>query len=240
MNVNLRNKGKWFKLIFLVFVTTAVLSIILFILTMAFYPGGNQLNTSQDGYSLIYNAICDLSLKTALNGESNILTRNLLIVTTFVQLIGATLFFSVFWIFFQKRKATKYLSIIGSVFAIVVGPLNLIIVLVHRTNKFHMTIITITPLIIVLAVILYTVAFFMTADIPKISKYSFLSLAILSIVYSIIVGSASAFGGLFEYVAHRLGNSLLNYIIAVAYILQGIGAIIYINHLMRDKIQILN
>jgi len=235
MNVNLKNRGKWFKLIFLVFVITAFLSIILFILTMTFYPGGNQLNTSQDGYSLIYNAICDLSLKTAVNGESNILTRNLLIVTTFVQFIGATLFFSVFWIFFQERKATKYLSIIGSVFfVIVVGPLNFIIILVLRTNKFHMTIITITPLLLVLAVILYTIVFFMTEDIPKISKYSFLSLAILSVVYSIIVGSASAFGGLFEYIAHRLGNSLLNYIVAVAYILQGIGAIIYINFLMKD------
>jgi len=234
MNVNLKNKGKWFKLIFLVFVITTALSIILFILTMAFYPGGNLLNTSQDGYSLIYNAICDLSFKTALNGESNILSRNLLIVTTFVQFLGATLFFSVFWIFFQKRKATKYLSIIGSVFAIVIGPLNFIIILVHRTNKFHMTIITITPLLLVLAVIFYTIIFFMTEDIPKISLYSFLSLATLSVVYSVIIGSASAFGGLFEYIAHRLGNSLLNYIVAVAYILQGIGAIIYINFLMKD------
>lgn len=103
-----------------------------------------------------------------------------------------------------------------------------------------MTIIAITPLLLVLAVILYTIVFFMAADIHKISKYSFLSLAILSIVYSIIVGSASAFGGLFEYIAHRLGNSLLNYIIAVAYIFQGIGAIIYINFLMKDKIQNLN
>ena len=92
-----------------------------------------------------------------------------------------------------------------------------------------MTVVVINPILLVLAIILYTVVLFRTNGMPKISKFSMLTLASLSLAYSIIVGIASTFDEITEQIIHRMGNSLLQYIIAVAYIGLGIGVIMYLN-----------
>ncbi len=229
MFVNLRNNGKNFKVITIVFMITAAISIVTFVLTMAYYPGGHEWNTSHEGYSLLYNAICDLCPAVALNGEPNIISRALLLITTTVQTIGVTLFFSVFYKLFQERRTTRYLSLVGSSFLIFVGPLNYVIFLLHRTRKFHMTVVVINPILLVIAIICYTVVLFILSDTPNIAKYSFLALASLSVLYSILVGIASTFDIITEQIIHRMGNSLLQYVIAVAYIGLGIGVIKYLN-----------
>jgi hypothetical protein len=228
MFVNLRNEGKNFKAITIIFMITATLSIVTFALTMAFYPGGHPWDTTQVGYSLLYNAICDLCPEIAINGEPNILSRIFLLVTTTVQTLGVTLFFSVFYKLFQERKLTKYLSLIGSSFLLMVGPFNYVIFLLHRTRKFHMTVVVINPILLVLAVILYTIVLFKTSEMPKISSYSMLTLASLSMIYSVLVGIASTFDEITEQIIHRMGNSLLQYIIAIVYICLGIGVIHYL------------
>ena len=213
-----------FRVLFLLSSITSFITIILVSTATVYYPGGNFMFPTMEGYSFVYNSICDMSSRTAVNGQSNIVSSNLVRTAIIFFYVGMLIYFSIIWMLFQKEKKTKYLSIIGSFFGTVQIPLNLLIIFYHGSFKFHMTTLVIAPIALEFALILYTIVFFMEKEWSQISKYSLLVLSALAIIYSLIVAIASAIGGEFEFIVHRMGNMIFSILIAVTFILQGFRA----------------
>jgi hypothetical protein len=100
--------------------------------------------------------------------------------------------------------------------------------------EFHMIFMITGPLFLNLAVIIFTIIFFIDKRLPTISMYSFLSLSVIAILFSILVGVASTIGGTFEAQFQRLGNTLFQYFLLFIFILQGVVFFIMVRKI-REK-----
>ncbi|MHA1221641.1 MAG: hypothetical protein ACTSQB_07915 [Candidatus Heimdallarchaeota archaeon] len=196
---------------------------------MIFYPGGNFAGLDIEGYSLMYNGLCDMRSLTALNGEPNLVSSILLKIGIVVFSLATTFLFGALSFLFHRKRSTKYLSLVGSFFGIIQGPLFALIIFLHNVAfEVHMTIVILAPIFQYLAVILYAIIYFIDGRLPKVTKYSMLMLAITSVIFAILVGIANGIGGNFNYLTHRLGANLFNFLSVIIYIIQGVGLFIYL------------
>ncbi|HUT82626.1 MAG TPA: hypothetical protein VMZ29_15630 [Candidatus Bathyarchaeia archaeon] len=217
-----------------IFPAIGLVSSLLIIFAMIFYPGGNFLNSYQEGYSLLYNGLCDIRDPTAINGEPNLATSIMLKIGIIIFAFASMIFFVVLSLFFQKRRSTKYLSIIGSLFAVLQTPFYILIFFLHSSFEFHMFLVVIAPLLQYLTVILYSIVFLIDRRFPKTAQYSLLVLAIVSILFSILVGIVSGIGGMIHYVTNRLGTNLFNFLTLIIYVL--LGLILYFNFRKTNQV----
>ncbi len=194
------------------FTVIMLLVILLVSFSFSFYPE----------FSCLKTGFCDLREVREINGESTLISTMLLRTAIILLFMSLMMFFSVLLMFFQEKKKTKYLSWIGTFFGVVQGPINIIIFFERGAFEFHMIFVIMGPLLLNLAIMIYTAVFFIDKRLPKILKYSFLVLSIVAIVFSIIVGIAASIGGTFNAQTQRLGNSLFNYLSVITYVLQGI------------------
>ena len=214
---------KLFKSFFMAFSIVIFLTIMSLSLALVFYPGSNIVNELENGYSFLYNTLCDIRGITAVNGEPNLLSSIFIKISTILACISMVLFFSILWVFFQTTKTMKYLSRIASIFGIFFGPFYFAIIFINVAPEFHMVFDTIAGLTLNISVIMYTILYFLEKRIPKINRYTFLILAISSITYSIIIAISTVIGGEFQGFSHRLGSNLFIPFSFVIFLLQGIG-----------------
>ncbi|NHJ47972.1 MAG: hypothetical protein FK733_09305 [Asgard group archaeon] len=217
-----------FQIIFLSFSITIAVFLLLLILAMIYYPGGNFAGEDIAGYSLLYNGLCDMRESTAVNHEPNLVSSILLKIGIVILSIATIIFFVALSFLFQDRRITKYLSIIGSFFGIIQGPFNALVIFSHVPFNIHMVFVIIAPLFQYLAVILYTIVYFIDRGLPKLNWYSFLVLSIAAILLSIFVGIASGIGGDFNFITQRLGTNLFNFLGIIIYIIQGLSLYFYL------------
>ncbi|HUT82136.1 MAG TPA: hypothetical protein VMZ29_13120 [Candidatus Bathyarchaeia archaeon] len=217
-----------FRITFLTFSITIAISSLLIILAMSLYPGGNFAGLDIDRFSLVYNGLCDMREVIAINGEPNLASSILVKMGITGISIATTFFFGALCFLFQRKRSTKYLSIIASLFGVAQGPLFAMIILLPASYEVHMTFVVLAPLFQYLAVILYTIVYLFDKGLPKVNVVSFLVLAITTIVFIIIVGIASGVGGNFHYITNRLGTNLFNFISIIIYIIQGLGLFFYL------------
>lgn len=95
--------------------------VILSTIAMFFYAGGTQIDSSTSGYSFWFNTFSDLGLTITYSGALN--TISLMMFVTFFLIWGfsiITLFVSLPSLFRESRSG-KWISIVGGIFAIVVG-----------------------------------------------------------------------------------------------------------------------
>jgi hypothetical protein len=97
-----------------------------------------------------------------------------------------------------------------------------------------MTYVIMAPLFLYLAVIIYSIVYFIDRGLPKLNQYSFLILAIASISLAVIAGVGSAVGGEFHLIANRLGPNLFLLISLIVYLIQGISFYIYLGKSKQD------
>jgi hypothetical protein len=230
-----QRKRKFLEFVFLSYIAMIIAVALIYIVAMLLYPGGNFVNDDDSfGYSLIYNGLCDMRELTAVNGESNPYSSLLLKIGTIGICLAMFLFFGTLWIFFQDKLSTKIMSWIASILGIAFGPLNLCIIFLHSTFEIHMVFDILAPLTLNIAVILYTIIYFLNPKLPKINQYSFLALSIFAVSYSILVGiSSGVIGGDFEKIVHRLGSNVLHFLTITIFLIQAFA--IYF-HLKKSRV----
>ncbi|MHA1407447.1 MAG: hypothetical protein ACTSSG_08715 [Candidatus Heimdallarchaeaceae archaeon] len=228
------NKDFIFKILLSFFTFSTIFFMVLTSIAIYYYPGGNIVDHAQEGFSFLYNTLCDLGGGTAVNGEPNHISQILFNIASVVVAIGVLIYFSLLWTFFRREKKTiRVLSTIASVFGIIQGILY--IAITFTRGRVHMTILIIAPLLEFFAIIMYTIVFMKDSRFPKLNSYSFLILSIIAISYSIIVIIANALGGNFRFIVRRAGHTTFNYIVATGYFLQGLGLYFYIQNNVKIK-----
>lgn len=232
MQIDLTKKASLLKSFFLSFSILVLLAGLMFGLSIAFYPGGNFKDTEQEGFSFLWNTMCDLGGDNSVGGDYNRVSQILYrtgIIT--ISVIGI-LFFSILWIFFQEQKKTKILSIIGSVLGVLQGGIYIGIGYTH--GDLHMGLLTAGPLIEFFAVLCYTIVFMSDKRVPKISSYTFLAMFSCAIFYVIFVIIGQIINGDFKFMVRRGGHTAFNFLIIAGYIIQGVGLYRFVKKLETE------
>ena len=207
-----RKKLQLYEYFFEAFFVILLLVILLVTLAFAFFPD----------FTLLTRNFCDMREIREIDGESTLISFTLFMPAIFLLFISLMAFFIIQTTFFKERKLTKYLSWVAASFGIIQCPLNLTIFLERGTFEFHTIFMITGPLSLNLAVMFLTAVYFIDKRPPKISKYLFLTLSIVAIVFAILEGVAVSIGGTFNHHFDRLGNTLFQYFMISIFIAQGV------------------
>lgn len=232
MHVELAKKTSLLKAFFLSFSTLVLLVGLMFGLSIAFYPGGNFKDGEQEGYSFLWNVLCDLGADISKNGEINRISQILYRTSIITISVIGILFFSTIWIFFQERKKTKILSLIGSILGVLQG--GLYIGIGFTGGDLHMGLLTAGPLIEFFAILAYTIIFMSDKRVPRINSYTFLVMFSLAILLAILVIIGIFIGGDFEMLVRHAGHTLFNFLIIIGYTIQGVGLYLFVKKLETE------
>lgn len=220
------------KLIFIGIAVVSIVSNLLMGLAIYFYPGGNYIDTMEEGFGTIYGALSDLGRVTSYNGEPNVVSRILYTCAITILSLAVMLFYSIIWKFFQKRKSTKWLSIIGSLFGITQSILYIVFAFSPADIAFHrhITLIYVSPGFLIGSILVYTIVFFIAKEFPRINAYSFLALMIVAVMFATAVTIGSILKDtdiLVFHASRRLGHTLFNFIVTFSYGIQAFGAYLH-------------
>ncbi len=233
-------KNKLLKLIFIGVAVVSIVSNLLMGLAIYFYPGGNFIDNMEEGFGTIYGALSDLGRVTAYNGESNLVSRVLYTSAISILSIAVMIFYSIIWKFFQERKSTKWLSIIGSLFGVTQSILYMVFAFSPADIAFsrHIMLIYVSPGFLIGSILIYTIVFFIAKDFPRINAYSFFALIIIAVMFAtaVTIGSIRKDADILMFHAsRRLGHTLFNFIVTFNYGIQAIGAHLHVKKTFRDK-----
>jgi len=227
--MELTEKKLFLKIIFISISSITLLHNILLSLSIAFYPGGNTKSLTQEGFSLLWNVMCDLGENLALNGEPNQISQILFRISSTLLAVSVIIFFCLIWLFFQDRKKMKILSLIGTSMIIVAGLLFIGVVFIPQIYETaHITLLIIAPFLEVLAILLYTIVFWKDKKFQQINRITFLIMFILAMIYVIGVIVGVAVGGDLDLQVRRAGHTLFTYLLAFGYSILGIGTYLFV------------
>jgi len=190
VSVKQMNFQKWGSLIGFI---TCILFLILTILAMLFYPGGNRDDGMAPGFNLWFVTLSDLGRDFAINDVSNTLSQALFLTGFIILGLSLVVFYIILDMFYKDSKKIKWLSLTGLILGIISGVLYIYIAItpvdidIHLHNKF---IYSAAPFKFG-ALICFTIVTFVDKKLPK--RFTYLILANL-IVYvllavAVIVGS---------------------------------------------------
>ncbi len=208
---------------FIIFSVQILLVILFLIASIILYPGGNFKDHNYDQYSFFFNTMCDLKSKNAINGEPNLISSIFIKMSTIIASLAMILFFSTLIVFFKDHKIRKYFSWIASIFGVSFGPFYFGVIFLDTSHDFHMLFDTLSGLSLNIAVIIYTILYYIKNEFTRSIKYSFLILSIVSVTFSVIVAIGAIVGGNFNLYAHRLGSNIFIIFTFLIFFVQGIS-----------------
>ncbi len=178
----MNNKQKYKILLNLSFIS-GILFLVLSSLAMFFYSGGSMINnpknpmydTSNNGYSHIYNFFSDLGLLYSWSGEYNIISViffNLALLSVAVELI---IFYYAFHLLIKKDKSLRFLSTIGYLIAIIsaFGFVMVGFTPSDQYHSYHMFAVNLAFRSFLLVMLIYTVIIFKANHISNYLSFSY-------------------------------------------------------------------
>ena len=159
--------------------------IVLTVVAMFFYPGGTKANPETTGYSFWSNFFSDLGRTATYAGDSNSVSSPLFITALSLGALVLVLFFAAIPRLFAGRRATRNLSVFGSIFGTVSAVSYAGVAL--APSDLHLTVhklfvyIAFTTFLLVVA--LYSAAIFLSKDYPRVYAFTYLGFALILAIY---------------------------------------------------------
>lgn len=179
----------WKKYFYFLMMFGSIQFSILSFIAMLFYQGGTITNPNIPGYSFFHNFFSDLGRTKAWSGKSNVISYVIFTITLTIFGISFLLYFITMPYFFVERKLEKYLSIIGSILAIITG-ISLVGVAFTPYDVYpsaHFNFVRIAFLSLLLAMAIYTITTFLNKEYPIQYTIIFLLFSLLIGVYIILM-----------------------------------------------------
>ena len=195
-------------------------------LAMILYPGGNPKNVSANNFHLLFNNICELRRETAINGLPNLVSKSLYESSVIFFSTSLIFFFAILWIPFYKKKVTRILSIIGSIFGVFQGAFYNIVA--FTGGKIHITFLIVTQLAEIFGIIFYTIVMMLDKRILKINSYSFLFISVFAFTFLMVIIATIFVGGDFLFVTHRGGHTIYHFVLLTVYSMQAFGMFLFL------------
>jgi hypothetical protein len=207
---------------------------VLLIIAIVFYPGGNIMDNTATSYSFFWNAMCDLGADFSFNGEFNRVSQYLFKGAISLYAAILIIFFSTLWLFFRDKKSTKLLSSIASSCIFFSAIFYIGIISTIGKMPIHMIMSSFAPLLEFTAIILYTIAIFIDSSFPALSKYVFLTMSTVAVIYMFFAITGAIFKGNYNWLVQRLGHNIFHFLMFTFYLIQGIGAYLFVRSLKTE------
>ena len=232
------DKNKILQILFIVLSILPFVAILCFGLAIYFYPGGSGPDQFADKFVFLYNTLSDLGRVYAINGEFNIISRIFYSLALSFVSVFVLVYYSVILIYFQDKKATKWISRIGSVIGIIQAGWYFALAFTPEDTLHHIIIKLIygAAAFLVAANVCYTIAYFLKRDFPKLNTYSYLVMFIAAFLLMLAVAITPVFGPEISMLPRRGGHTIFIFIVSFVYGLQGIGAYHYTRK-QKEKIE---
>ncbi|MHA2358587.1 MAG: hypothetical protein ACXABK_07465 [Candidatus Heimdallarchaeaceae archaeon] len=224
---DLSEKKLLLKIIFIAFTSSILINIVLMGIAIAYYPGGNFMDNSHEGFSFLWNTMCDLGSNPAVNGKPSIISNAIYRTAATLLSISTGIFLGVLWIFFQEKKQTKIRSLIGSGLGILQA--GVFLGVSYTGGDLHIALLIVAPLLQFFAILIFAITFIIDKRFPKISIYSFIGMFILALIYMTLVIVTTPIGGDIMFLIRHAGHTSFEFVVFLGYAIQGIGAYQFIN-----------
>ena len=202
------------------------LFIVLTLIAMLIYPGGNHTDPTQVGYSFSHNFFSDLGLRTAPNGQSNLGSGVLFFVALTLAGLALALFSLRFRQFFLDTRRSQIISLIGALLGAGAG-ISFIGVAFTPADVYlevHVQFVMWAFRLFPLAVMCFTLVLFNSAVYPRGYAYVFLVFFGLLIAYYWLLTSGPGYGTPQGMVIQVVGQKIIVYASILSIFIQSLGA----------------
>lgn len=220
-------RKNWKSLAFLIVILGSIQFIILTFIAMFFYKGGTYIDPSTSQYIFWYNYFSDLGQYISHSGISNRISFILFTITLTLWGLSQIPFFITFPYFFKNSKKLKSLSIVGSIFGILMGVFYVGIAftpsdLMDNLHNFFAFFGFGSGFI---CIILYSAVIYQDLKYPNFYAKIFVISAIILSLYFITLGLIQNINIAMRLFLSVTGQKIMIYCLLICGIIQGYGAL---------------
>jgi hypothetical membrane protein len=196
LNWSLPHNAFWRVGAFRLVVVIGLLFYLLITISMLLYPGGTKADHTTQGYSFFTNFLSDLGQSVALNGQPNIPSMVLFLISMVLAGIATVLFSLAFTQLFSLSPLTITLSRLGALCGLIAGIclIGVGVVPEDLSSWLHNACIYAALVVFVVAYIFFFLAVVRTKDLPKRVSWLYIALGVVLIIYTIISVWVTFFG----------------------------------------------
>lgn len=178
------SKIDWKEWIFLYGIVAHILYIILILIAMLFYPGGDQLNPDTIGFSFWSNFFSDLGGYYSHSGEINVISSKIFLVANLLVTSSAFLVYLAFFYIIKKPEKSRYYHRLASILAMIACIfLSIAGIIPWDSNLYLHLFFTITSFLIY-----FLVPIFYAKSILKNKKFPNLYAKIFIVLFIVMIG----------------------------------------------------
>lgn len=217
----------WHSWGYIIIIIGSVQFIVLTIIAMFFYKGGNYVNPSTSYYLFWYNYFSDLGRFIAHSGVSNIISSILFIITLALWGISHIPFYIAFPSFFKNSKKLKKLSSAGSIFGVFTGASYVVIAFTPSDilGFIHDIFVVLAFGSIFLCLILYSFTIFQDNNYPNFYAIILVISAIVLGIYYLSFFFVQTSDNSIKLLVAATGQKIMIYTLIICGIIQGYGAL---------------
>ena len=200
--------------------------VLLTILAMFFYPGGTFTDFNSHGYSFFQNFFSELGMVRTHNGNPKSISLILFLIAMFLSGSGMMAFFAAFPQFFQKTRANRTLSLVGSALGIISGVcfIGVAAVPADVDMELHKDFVLWAFRLFPVAVLCYTIVLFRQKTYPRQYAWELVIFLGLLIGYILLLELGPDIKSYEGMVIQAVGQKIIVYASIFSVMIQGWGA----------------
>lgn len=199
------------------------------VIAMKYYPGGCHVVTAaQDRFDFVWNTLSDLGRNPTPTVElPNLISQTIYRTAILIMAVFGIVFHSIIWKYYTKDKVNKYLVSVGSFLGIAQAGLYICVLFV-QIHPTHNQLIEAAAGSLIAAVLLYMIASFRNKELPKMIKWTYLTIFSVAVIYAtvILIGFLqfnAEISNVLYVSSQRIGHTLFNWILKILFIILSIG-----------------
>lgn len=224
------DRNQLIKIVFLCLASLIVISLLLEVIAMIYYPGGCSVAiAAQDRFDFVWNTLTDLGRDvTQRVGLNNLISQTIYRIAILIMSVFGIVYHSIIWKYYIKNRINKYLVSAGTFLGIAQAGLYISVLFVLQEWRTHNKLIAAAAGSLIAAVLLYMIASFRNKDLPKIIKWTYFAIFTLAVIYAIIVLTGvlihnAGVSDVLYYASQRIGHTLFNWILSILFIILSVG-----------------
>jgi hypothetical protein len=225
MSTDLPTTDKTRKL-YLTIAIGCALFVVLTLIAMLTYAGGNYDDQAAKGYSFTHNFLSNLGMVTAISGKPNWISAVLFFLSLGAAGVCLVIFFIIFPRFFHETRLQRILSLTGSVLGVLAGIsfAGIAFSPADIARPLHIQFVMWAFRLFPLAVLCYVPVMFLSKTYPKVYAWVFTVFCLMLIGYYLLMTNGPSFTSPEGLVIQVVGQKVISYASIISIFIQSIGA----------------
>ncbi len=216
--------------LYLIIAIGCALFIVLTLIAMLTYTGGNYDNPTAKGYSFTHNFLSNLGMVTAVSGKPNWISAGLFFISLAAAGTCLVIFFVIFSRFFRNSSLQRVLSLIGSALGVLAGIsfVGIAFSPADIDRPVHVQFVTWAFRLFPLAVLFFVPVMFLHPHYPKVYAWVFALFCLMLIGYYLLMTNGPSFTSPEGLMIQVVGQKVISYASIISIFIQSMGAYRYL------------